>query len=71
MSEHNEFCDGHVTCPTTGKEECSKVMNYLVLNDGSQIPATVFCFGCNKTHDVEAFMEVGSRNSEESAEDEA
>ena len=44
-------------------------MNYLVLNDGSQIPATVFCFGCNKTHDVEAYMEVGSRNSEETQEE--
>ena len=66
MSEHNEFCDGHVTCPTTGKEECSKVMNYLVLNDGSQVPATVFCFGCNKTHDVEAYMEIGSRKLGES-----
>jgi len=50
--EHNEFCDGHVGCPNTGKEECSKVMNYLILSDGSQIPATVFCFGCNQPHDI-------------------
>ena len=53
MTEHNEFCEGHLTCPETGKDECSKVMNYMVYADGSQVPCTVYCFGCGKTPDIE------------------
>jgi len=57
---HSEFCEGHVTCPSTGRMECGKVMNWKVLivalDDGSEElveePATVYCFGCGQTHNV-------------------
>ncbi len=53
---HHQFCEGHVTCPNTGKEECGKILNMkvTVLVDGDFIeqPVTVFCFGCNQPHNV-------------------
>jgi hypothetical protein len=24
--KHSQFCEGHVSCPKTGKDECGKVM---------------------------------------------
>lgn len=53
----NEFCEGHVSCPNTRKEECGKIVvsKVLFLKDGTTIgrAATVLCFGCGKTHNVE------------------
>lgn len=50
--KHNRFCEGHVNCPVTGKEECGKELNYACLTDGSCSCVTVFCFGCGATHSV-------------------
>ena len=54
--EHSEnckgFCEGKVSCPETGKEECGFVVNWNVYKDGTEEPATICCFGCNKPHDV-------------------
>jgi hypothetical protein len=53
---HNVFCEGHVSCPKTGKEECGKVMVFKVflMKDGSQVTAaaSVLCFGCGEIHNV-------------------
>jgi len=55
--KHNQFCEGHVSCPNTGKEECGKVVNWkiLQLKNGTVIEevATIFCFGCGELHSVE------------------
>jgi hypothetical protein len=51
MKKHNEFCEGHVMCPTTGKEECGKVMVSKVYLDHEEA-AVIFCFGCGETHNV-------------------
>ena len=64
MKECNEFCEGHLICPETEMEECTKVMNYKVYSDGSQIPCTVYCFGCGKTHDIEVDYSELSQNHE-------
>jgi hypothetical protein len=54
--KHSQFCEGHVSCPKTGKDECGKVMvsKCYLLKDGSAFEgaATVFCFGCGDLHNV-------------------
>lgn len=55
--KHNPLCEGHVECPTTGREECGKVLNYMCV-DGVWEPVTVFCFGCGKTHNVREKVEA-------------
>lgn len=49
--KHSEFCEGHVTCPITHKEECGKVMIFGVSRNGSEA-AQVLCFGCGEQHRV-------------------
>ena len=46
--QHSEFCEGRVSCPKTGEEECGKAVIWR--SDG--VTLTVFCFGCNETHNV-------------------
>jgi len=57
--KHSQFCEGHVLCPKTGKEECGKVVVWRVsivkLADGKteqvEEPAAVYCFGCGGIHE--------------------
>lgn len=55
--KHSQFCEGHVSCPKTGKDECGKAMVFrcISLKDGSIVEsaASVFCFGCGEIHNVE------------------
>ena len=46
--EHNPFCEGEVSCSVTGRDECGKEM--IFTSDG--VVASVYCFGCNKIHNV-------------------
>jgi len=50
-SGHSPFCEGHVQCPNTGKEECGRVIVWKCGPDG-ETPATVYCFGCGELHNV-------------------
>lgn len=50
--KHNEFCEGHVTCPKTGKLECGKVVVTKVTPVGCEA-AMVYCFGYGGTHNVQ------------------
>ena len=50
--KHSQFCEGHVTCPKTGKEECGKVMITCVWTNGEETAAQIFCFGCGEQHRV-------------------
>lgn len=49
--KHSQFCEGHVSCPTTHKEECGKVMIFGVHQQGTA-PVQVLCFGCGEQHRV-------------------
>lgn len=55
--KHSPFCEGHVSCPKTGKEQCGKVVVFkmILLKDGTGCCAatTVMCFGCGELHNVE------------------
>ncbi len=50
--DYSYMCDGKVECPVTKKEECGKALNEAYFKDGTHRTVTVFCFGCNKPHDV-------------------
>lgn len=50
--KHSQFCEGHLQCPKTGKEECGKEMNWACCRDGLMQCVTIFCFGCGKIHNV-------------------
>jgi hypothetical protein len=49
--KHSEFCEGHVNCPTTKKEECGKVMIFGCSAKGESA-VQVYCFGCGEQHKV-------------------
>jgi len=49
---HSEWCERHVNCPTTGKEECGKELNWVLCADGNCVCVTIFCFGCGQIHRV-------------------
>jgi hypothetical protein len=53
---HNVFCEGHVKCPISGKDECGRVMVFKVVQftNGNAVscPAAVMCFGCGQIHNV-------------------
>lgn len=50
--KHSMFCEGHVSCPVTGKEECRREMVSAIYTNGQCGCVTVFCFGCGETHNV-------------------
>jgi hypothetical protein len=50
--KHSEFCEGHVKCPKTGKEECGKVMITTVWTNGEESACQIYCFGCGEQHRV-------------------
>lgn len=47
----NELCEGHLICPNTGKEECTRVTIFGVTEDG-EAPIQVYCFGCGEQHRI-------------------
>ena len=51
--KHWEFCEGHLTCPKTKKEECGKVTIVTHWTNGECTPAQVLCHGCGEQHRVE------------------
>jgi len=55
--QHNSFCEGHIICPTTKKEECCKIVHDKIEKVSAQknlIPNEVQCFACGKNHKVQA-----------------
>jgi len=56
--KHSEFCEGHICCPNTGKEECGRVMIFACSSKGEEA-VQVVCFGCGEQHRVK---EKGERN---------